>query len=92
MYLVNTQLDISFAVKSLSQFMVDPWRVNWIVAKHVLRYLRGTVEYGLLYEQSGEVRLAGYTIVDWEGCAEDMKSTSGCCFSIGSGVIFWFNY
>jgi hypothetical protein len=64
MYLVNTWLYISFAVKSLSQFMVDPRRVHWIVAKHVLRYLRGTVEYGLLYECSGGVRLAGFTDAD----------------------------
>jgi hypothetical protein len=42
------------------------------------------VEYRLLYERSGGVRLAGFTDVDWAGCAEDRKSTSGCCFSIGS--------
>ena len=39
MYLVNTRLDICFAVNSLSQFMVEPKRVHWIAAKHVLRYL-----------------------------------------------------
>jgi hypothetical protein len=43
MYLVNTRPYISFAVNSLSQFMVDPRRVHWIAAKHVLRYLRGTI-------------------------------------------------
>jgi hypothetical protein len=91
MYLVNTRPDISFAVNSLSQFMVDPRRVHWIVVKHVLRYLRGTVEYGLLYERSGGVTLAGFTDVDWAGCAEDRKSTSGCCFSIGSSIISWFS-
>jgi hypothetical protein len=55
MYLVNTRPDISFVVNSLSLFMVDPRRVHWIVVKHVLRYLRGTVEYGLLYERNGGV-------------------------------------
>jgi hypothetical protein len=69
MYLVNTRPDISFAVNSLSRFMVDPRRVQWIAAKHVLHYLRGTVEYGLFYERSGGVRLAGFTNVDWAGCA-----------------------
>jgi hypothetical protein len=58
--------------------------------KLVLCYLRGTVKYGLLYESSG-VRLAGFTVVDWAGCAEDRKSTLGCCFSIGSGIISWFS-
>jgi hypothetical protein len=55
--------------------------------KHVIHYLRGTVEYMLLYERSGGVRLEGFTDVDWEGCAEDRKSTLGCCFNIGSGII-----
>jgi hypothetical protein len=64
MYLVNTRLDISFAVNFLSQFMVDPRSVHWIVAKHVLRYLRGTMEYGLLYERSGGVTLTSFIDAD----------------------------
>ena len=60
LYLVNTRLDISFAVNSLSQFMVDPRRVHWTTAKHILRYIRGTVEYGLVYEFRGSVQLAGF--------------------------------
>jgi hypothetical protein len=68
-YLVNTRPDISFAVNSLSQFMVDPRRVHWTVANHVLCYLRGTMEYKLLYERSGGVTLAGFIDVDWAGCA-----------------------
>ena len=71
MYLVNTRPDISFAVNSLSQFMVDPWRVHWTATKHVLRYIRGTVEYGLVYERSGSVQVAGFTDADWVGCVED---------------------
>ena len=47
MYLVNTRPDIAFAVNSLSQFMVEPKRLYWIMAKHVLHYLCGIVEYGI---------------------------------------------
>eukprot|EP00253_Pinus_taeda_P036251 PITA_36251 len=42
MYLVNTQLDLCFTVNQLSQVMVQPTKLFWKVAKHVLRYLRGT--------------------------------------------------
>ena len=91
MYLVNTRTDISFAINSLSQFMVDPRRVHWTTMKHVLRYIRGTIEYSLVYERSGSVQLAGFTDVEWAGCVEDRKSTSGCCFSIGSGVVSSFS-
>ena len=71
--------------------MVDPQRVHWTTAKHVLRYIRGTMEYGLVYEHSGSVQLAGFTDADWAGRVEDQKNTSGCCFSIGSGVVSWFS-
>ena len=91
MYLVNTRPNISFALNSLSQFMVDPWRVHWIVANHILCHIRGTVEYGLVYERMGSVQLAGFTDADWVRCVEDWKSTSGCCFNIGLGVVSLFS-
>jgi len=49
MYLVNSRLDIYFAVNTLSQFMVGPKRVHWTTTRHILRYLSGTVEHGLRY-------------------------------------------
>jgi hypothetical protein len=55
------------------------------------RYLRGTVEYGLRYLGDGEVKLQGYSDSDWAGSATDRKSTSGCCFSLGSMMISWFS-
>ena len=67
--------------------MVDPQRVHWTAAKHILRYIRGTVEYGLVYEHRGSVQLAGFIDADWVGCVEDQKSTSGCCFNIGSRFV-----
>jgi hypothetical protein len=71
--------------------MVEPRQEHWVAAKHVLRYLRGTVEYGLRYLGDGEVKLQGYTDSDWAGSATDRKSTSGCCFSLGSTMISWFS-
>jgi hypothetical protein len=91
MYLVNTRLDICFVVNTLSQFMVEPRQEHWVATKHVLRYLRGTLEYGLRYLGDGEVKLQGYTNSDWEGSATDRKSTLGCFFSLGSMMISWFN-
>jgi hypothetical protein len=61
MYLVNTRLDICFAVNTLSQHMVEPKHVHWMAAKHMLRYLRGTIGYGLRYLSGGDVKLQGYT-------------------------------
>ena len=47
MYLVSTRLDLSFAVNTLSHFMVEPRRVHWTTAKHILRYIASIVDYGL---------------------------------------------
>jgi hypothetical protein len=89
MYLVNTRQDICYAVSALSQFMSQPRQIHWVVAKHVLRYLRGTVGYGLRYASSVDMRLQGYADSDWAGSAVDRKSTSGCCFNFGSVVVSW---
>ena len=60
MYLTNTRPDICFVVNTLSQYMVEPRRVHLIVAKHVMRYLKGTVDYGLRSISDSEIRLHGY--------------------------------
>ena len=57
MYLTNTRPDICFAVKTLIQFMSDPRQIHWVFAKHFLRYLRGTVGYGLRYASGCELTL-----------------------------------
>ena len=90
MYLTNKRPDVCFAVNTLSQFLRDPRHVHLIAAKHILRYLKGTVDYGLKYKANQNINLEGYVDSNWEGSAIDRKSTSGCCFSMGSGVISWF--
>jgi hypothetical protein len=57
MYLVNTRPNIYFSVNTLSQFQVEPRHENWIAAKHVLRYIRGTINYGLRYTASSDIQL-----------------------------------
>ena len=91
MYLVNSRPYLYFVVNTLSQFMVEPRRVHQVATKHVLRYLAGTVEYGLDYRRSDGIRLISFTYSDWEGSVADQKSTSGCCFSLGLAVVSWFS-
>ena len=84
MYLMNMRLDICFVVNTSRH-------VHLIVAKHIFRYPKGTVDYGLKYEVNQKINLEGYVDSDWEDSAIDRKSTSGCFFSMGSGVISWFS-
>ena len=71
--------------------MIDLRNVHLIAGKHILRYLRGTIDYELKYDANKKINLEGYVDLDWAGSAIDRKSTSGCCFSMGSGVISWFS-
>jgi hypothetical protein len=91
LYLVNRKLDICYAINQLSQAMVNPTKIFWKVGKHVLRYLRGTSEYGLWYIQKDEVKLHGFMDVDWASKPTDRKRTSGGIFSIRSTSISWYN-
>eukprot|EP00253_Pinus_taeda_P020151 PITA_20151 len=75
----------------LSQAMVQPTKLFWKVAKHVLRYLRGTSQYGLWYRRREGVKLQGFTDVDWVGSPSDWKSTSGGIFNLGSAAVSWCN-
>ena len=56
-----------------------------------MRYLKGTLDCGLRYAADSEFRLYGYTDSDWARSVEDKKSTSACCFSLGSDVISWLS-
>jgi hypothetical protein len=69
--------------------MTEPRQRHWVAAKHILRYLRGTITYGLRYTSSGGLFMHGYADVDWAGSPVDRKSTSGYCFSLGSAMISW---
>jgi hypothetical protein len=89
MYLTNTRPDICFAVNTLSQFLVEPRHVHLVAPKHVMRYLKGTLDCGLSYDGDHDFRLSGYTDSDWVGSVSDRKSTSGCCFSLESAMISW---
>jgi hypothetical protein len=76
MYLTNTKPDICFVVNTMSQYLVEPRRVHLVVAKHVMRYLKGTLDFGLCYNGDQDFRLIGYTDSDWAGSVSDRKSTS----------------
>jgi hypothetical protein len=89
MYLTNTSPNICFFVNTLSQYLVDPRRVHLVGAKHVMRYLKGTLEYGLCYTGDHDFRLYGYTDSDWDGSVSDRKRNSRCCFSLGSTMTSW---
>jgi hypothetical protein len=89
MYLTNTRPDLCFVVNTLSQYLVDRRRVHLVYAKHVMRYLKGTLDFGLCYTGDRDFKSVGYTDSDWVGSVYDRKRTSRCCFSLGSAMTSW---
>ncbi|CAJ2667746.1 unnamed protein product [Trifolium pratense] len=89
MYLTATRPDILFAVSILSRFMHCASEMHLKAAKRILRYIKGTVDYGVKFESCPTFKLCGFSDSDWAGSIDDMKSTSGYCFSLGSGVFSW---
>ena len=88
---MNRRPDICFDLNTMIQFLTYTRHVHLIATKHILRYLKGTVDYVLKYEENQKINLEGYVDSNWAGSAIDRKSTLGCYFSMGSGVISWFS-
>eukprot|EP00253_Pinus_taeda_P018945 PITA_18945 len=89
MYLTATRPNIMHAVSLISKFMERPKEAHLQAAKRILRYVKGTKRFGILYTASKCSYLLGYTDSDWAGSVDDRKSTSGYVFHMGSGAISW---
>ncbi|CAL2248615.1 unnamed protein product [Prunus armeniaca] len=89
LYLTATRPDIMFAASLLARFMHCPTSKHLGTAKRILRYVKGTLDYGLEYVKGKGAVLIGYFDSDWSGSVDDSKSTSGYAFSFGSGVFAW---
>jgi hypothetical protein len=88
-YLTTTRPNIAYSVSILSRFMAKPHDNHWKAAKRVLRYLKGTIDFGIKYTDEFDVMLARYSDSDWARNLSDRKSTTGYAFRIGSGVVSW---
>ncbi|KAM1357424.1 hypothetical protein ACFX2H_031230 [Malus domestica] len=89
LYLTATRPDVMYASSLLARFMHCPTSKHVGTAKRVLRYIKGTLDYGLEYVKGKNSMLIGFCDSDWSGSIEDSKSTSGYAFSFGSGVFSW---
>ncbi|XP_070013629.1 secreted RxLR effector protein 161-like [Nicotiana tabacum] len=65
--------------------------VHLKAAKRFIRYIKGTINYGVKFQKSQNLKLLGYSDSDWVGSVDDMKSTSGYCFSLGSRIFSWYS-
>ncbi|GJX23235.1 ribonuclease H-like domain-containing protein [Tanacetum coccineum] len=88
-YLTFTRPDISYAVQQVCLFMHDPREPHLSALKRILRYVRGTLSYGLQLYSSTTSSLVAYSDADWAGCPTTRRSTSGYCVFLGNSTSSW---
>jgi len=85
---VATRPDISHIVNCLSQFNTCHNERHWQAAKRVLRYLKGSIHFGITYSKDAG-SLEGFVDADWAGCPVDRRSYTGYVFTLGGAAVSW---
>lgn len=90
MYLtVATRPDICYAVNLASRFMENPSEIHITSVKRILKYLKGTADYGITFKKQNNLKFIGFSDADYAGDVDTRRSTSGYVFQLGESVISW---
>jgi hypothetical protein len=90
-YLVNTRPDLAFSIGYVNRYMEEPHEDHLAAVKHILRYIAGTIDYGVFYprRKGDRAKLHGYSDSDLAGDLDSRKSTLGVLFFLGRSPISW---
>ncbi|XP_047315455.1 secreted RxLR effector protein 161-like [Impatiens glandulifera] len=89
-YLTHTRPDISYVVDIASRYMEKPATLHQQAVKDILRYVKGTMNYGIQLRRGREVEeLVGFTDSDLAGDTDDRKNTRGMVFYLNGNLITW---
>lgn len=84
---VATRPDLSFSINLLACFAHNPGKPHWSALKHVLAYVKGTIDYRITYQAGGNLNPTGYVDSDFARCKDTRKSTDGTIFIVAGGLI-----
>lgn len=92
-YVTITRPEIAFSVNKVCQFMAHPLEDHWKAVKRILRYLKGTLSYGLELKPAANTTtvfsLCAFSDADWASDPDDRRSTSGYCLFFGPNLVSW---
>ncbi|XP_051190594.1 uncharacterized mitochondrial protein AtMg00810-like [Lolium perenne] len=90
-YLTLTRPELQYAVQQVCLHMHAPRDAHWAAVKRILRYVCGTMGYGLSLHASPSTStdLVAYSDADWAGCSDTRRSTSGYCVYLSSSLVSW---
>ena len=84
-----TRPDVAYAVSITGRYQQNPGEPHWIAVKTILKYLRRTKEYFLVYGGQPELEVAGYADASFQSDCDDYKSQSGYVFTLNGGAVSW---
>jgi hypothetical protein len=88
-YLTLTRPDLSYAVQQVCLYRHAPREPHLALVKRILRYIKGTLDFGLHIGVFGPCSITAYSDADWAGCPDTRRSTSGFCVFLGDNLISW---
>ncbi|CAA7027778.1 unnamed protein product [Microthlaspi erraticum] len=89
LYLTASRPDLCLSVGLCARYQANPKESHLSAVKRIIKYVKGTINYGLRYTRDTNQNLVGYSDSDWAGSVDDRRSTSGGCFFLGNNLISW---
>jgi len=86
---VATRPNITFSVNKLACFAHNPEKTHWNALKHVMAYIKGTINYDITYKGGSSLEPSRYVDSDYVGCKDTRQSTKGNIFMVARGPVSW---
>ena len=84
-----TRIDLAYAVSMVSSFMAKPQQAHLDAALHILYYIKGTLDHGILYNVGTHFKVSGFTDADWGSYLDTRRSMDAYVYTLGGGPISW---
>jgi hypothetical protein len=91
LYITSSCPDIMQVVGMVGRYQFAPKQSHLVDVTRILKYLKGTMTYGLWYPRNQNFQLTSYSDADWENCVDDRNSTSGGAFFLGDSLVAWIS-
>jgi len=89
MYLTNTQLDVTFSIQQLSQFLDKPTISHYNATIKILKYIKGALSLDLFFSSNSSAHLKAFCDSDWGTFSDSRQSVTGFSVYLGNSLISW---
>jgi hypothetical protein len=88
-FLTIIRIDLAYIVSKVSSFMAKPQQAHLDAGLYILRYIKGTLDHGILYKVGAPVKVSRFTDTDWRSCPDTRRSMGAYVFTLAGGPISW---